>query len=262
MYITTNNPDAKFYRPDLFTKPRDEKFAAQFADSEVNPTKKNVADAISVNRGRDMYFLISTPFTFFDFLEGYNRPHGLFRQFVNGGNATVGGDEFLLGAKFRNDGVKKQDLYHLDQKLEADAYTYVFAKSAENYAKNGEFEKAIKLTGRAKEVDAKYVFADKLLAVLNVIVRDRANFEQMVKEKNIDGLMRLGQAYFESGYLRGSIQVFDALITIDPINAYYWSNAGSVYASNGDTVKAKGYFEKALSINPTLELPKKGLQSL
>jgi Flp pilus assembly protein TadD len=260
LYITTNNPDARFYRPDLLGKPSDRKLVEEFKDADVNPTKVNVLDAVSRNPDRDIYFLISTPVTFYDFMDKYSQPHGLFVRFAKHPADKL--NSLLLNSQFRNKGITKDSLANLDQKLQADVYAYVFTKAAEEYAKSGDFDKATILVNKARDIDQNSVTTNAFFSSLSEIANESGSFEEDIKNQNVQALGSLGAAYYQLKYFKGSARVFEALIKIDPKNPYYYTNAGSSYASFGDKVKAREFFGKALGLDSGLELARQGIKQL
>ena len=51
-----------------------------------------------------------------------------------------------------------------------------------------------------------------------------------------------------------ALSIFEMTSQIYPQSAKVWSALGDGYSKVGDVIKAKGFFEKALSLNPDAEL--------
>lgn len=80
----------------------------------------------------------------------------------------------------------------------------------------------------------------------NVLVLDSVKNSLTVFEKTRFGqLMTEGRKLYNSGYFKESKDIFREIITMDSQCDYAWAALGAAYFEDGDSVKAKEYFEKS-----------------
>jgi tetratricopeptide (TPR) repeat protein len=84
-------------------------------------------------------------------------------------------------------------------------------------------------------------------------VQKRIGFLQSVLKddpKNLNTLIQLGNAYFDSGQFDRAMETYSKALEIDPNNADVRTDLGIMYRRKGDYDRAIGEFKKAAEIDP------------
>lgn len=242
------------YQPELFAGEVDREFYEVVRNGrELGPFETYTLEAIARNLDRDIY-LNQGEFenVLWAYLKPYIRPYGLWWKVEKEG---LEGIEGLEGTE----GVREVKGYKRVQRQIAGNYAASWESAAQAYIEAGQYEKALEYLKAAAGITGKQSqkldFVKKVLALAS-------KSEEPVANGDINSLNELGVAYFSLGDFTNSRDVYLKLLEADPSNAFWLSNAGASYASLGEREKAWEYFQKALVINPDLELAKQGLRQL
>lgn len=70
-----------------------------------------------------------------------------------------------------------------------------------------------------------------------------------IEPNNVDGWVRLGNLYYDTGQHTKAIEAYEKALALDPGNPDVWVDCGVMYRAHGEFDKALEYFDKALAIN-------------
>ncbi len=107
-------------------------------------------------------------------------------------------------------------------------------------------------------------------ALAAMLVRDNVN-EEATRELEslrtdhpdfVPGLAALARLYEHKQDWRGAANVYGDLLNLDPVNAEYWNNLGTLDAQMGIYDQAAMAFQRALQLNPAYDVARNNLQSL
>ncbi len=107
-------------------------------------------------------------------------------------------------------------------------------------------------------------------ALAAMLVRDNVN-EEATRELEslradhpdfVPGLMALARLYEHQQDWRGAANVYGDLLKLDPVNAEYWNNLGTLDAQMGLYDQSALAFQRALQLNPAYDVARSNLQSL
>jgi tetratricopeptide (TPR) repeat protein len=90
---------------------------------------------------------------------------------------------------------------------------------------------------------------------------DTGNIEKKLEEHVNDPKLwfKFGVANLNLGEVEKSIECFDKVIELDPVNPEAYARRGTAMESLGDYTGAKKYLEKALELKPTSMIAKRGM---
>ncbi len=125
-------------------------------------------------------------------------------------------------------------------------------KAVEYYAKALELISIHELAGPAH---------NKALKNIEKAHRDTGNIEKKLEAHADDPKLwfRYGIVNLNLGDIEKSIECFDKVIELDPINPDAYARRGTAMESLGDYTGAKKFLEKALELKPTSMIAKRGL---
>ncbi|UCE37519.1 MAG: tetratricopeptide repeat protein [Thermoplasmata archaeon] len=101
----------------------------------------------------------------------------------------------------------------------------------------------------------------KALKSIEKARNDTNKIEKRIAAYENDSKMwfKYGMAHLNLGKVEKSIEYFDKVIELDPINPDAYARRGTAMESLGDYEGAKKFFEKALELKPTSMIAKRGL---
>lgn len=263
VYFLNNNKDFEKYNPKLFERPYDFEFSEMLEGrANLNENQLAVVDLLSKNKDRQIYILQGGfENKFFVFLKPFLKPYGLWWKFDADGRQDFEFDTKVL-ENLKNVAIKKDDLVLNQQKAESLTYAVAFSSAALELASEGRFNEALGFFEKSADITGERGDIDRLVDLTRSALNLSSRKEELIQNAAVGDLMQLATAYFSLGYFKGSVEIGERLVQIEPENAIHLSNLGSSYASLGQEDRAREYFEKALSINPDLELAKEGLEKI
>lgn len=258
------NRDNEFYKPGLFNRPIDGEFFNKVKKNRnMGKAEEYVLSVISGNLDRDIYILQGTfEEGFFQYLKPYIVPYGLWWRV----SADLKRKQGLFGAGGPFGGLKNGDIVASklnlkQQRLDALTYAVSFHSTGIYFASIGDYDKALSYLDRTLSVggETNNISAEKeLILTTRKLASDR---EKWTLEKNETKLMELGNNLFTLGNYRACEDVFNILTEIN-MQAVALANLASCQASAGKDGAARDNYNRALSIDPDLEVAKRGLSAL
>ena len=86
--------------------------------------------------------------------------------------------------------------------------------------------------------------------------------DRLMSAKNKDNVEELGNNLFTLQNYERCRQVFERAVIVFADDAHAWNNLGACLASLERVDEARNAYQKALAIDPNLDLAKKGLEAL
>jgi len=255
------NRDNESYRPEIFSGPVDSAFVSRVTgQNQLGNAERYILETISRNPGRDIYILQGTfEEGFFAYLKPYIEPYGLWWRVVRDPGKKPDLDKLsLLLTGLRNGDIRYDDLYFKQQQMDTLLYGVSYNSTGVLLARYGQWDQAISFLERSDRVKPGN---GNIRTEIDLVkkVKDLWNREdQFVFQKDISSLSDLGNGLFNLGNYEGCSKVFADILKIEQ-KATDYSNYASCLASSGNLSDAKANYEKALSIDPNLDLAKQGL---
>lgn len=258
------NRDNESYHPELFSGKVDEGFVAKVRGSnQIGNAEKYILSVIARNPGRDIYILQGTfEEGFFKYLDPYKVPYGLWWRVVRDPKEQPDVNKLmgLLGG-LRNGSVKYDDLLFKQQQMDTMLYAVSYNSTGIFLARNGEYGKALDLFNRSYAIKPDNPNVKSEIDLVGKI-KDLSSREiDLVSRKDADSLNDLGNSLFSLGNYNDCARVYADALKIDQRAAFY-NNMASCQAAAGNFSEARTNYEKALSIDPNLNLAKQGLDKI
>ena len=258
------NRDTEKYQPQLFKNPLNQQFMELVKDERnLGFAEDYILQNISRNLNRPIFILQgSFEEKFFGYLKPYIKPYGLWWKIEQNPQKTelTGFDN--LFANLKNFDIKKTDLHQKQQQHEALVYAVSLHSTAIELAATGNYDKALGFLKRSLDVDPN---AENVNDEINLIKRTESLENQkgsLVKQNDIDLLNELGNNYFTLRNYRECKKIFEEVIFLNPKDARSFNNLASCQILLGEKDAARINYQRALEIDPKLELAKKGLDAL
>lgn len=256
------NRDAEKYHPELFTQKPNEEFIAKVTNNsqlkDIKPfvAEKYILETIARNMDKPIFILQGAlEEQFFTYLRPYTVTYGLWWK-VNGEQ-----DNTLLHT-LRNANVKAADFHLYQQRKDALTYAIAYHSAGIALAKEGSYDEALAFLKKSLSVDPQNKNVQNEITLVEKTKAMEDDVEGLVSKHNKDRLLELGNNLVTLGNYKGAVEVFLRTITIDPNDGRLYTNVASSYALMGEVERAKEFYRKALTLDPNLELAKKGLEAL
>lgn len=259
------NRDNEFYKPELFARRVDEQFVANVGrGKEMGIAERYVLSVIARNLDRDIYILQGTfEEGFFGYLKPYMVPYGLWWRVTPDlvrKQALFGGGGLFDNLK--GSGVKAGDLELKQQALDTLVYAVSLHSSAVELASRSEWEKALEFFRRSLVVNPKATNINNEIELVEKTKKLAGLRGELVSSSDISKLAELGNNYFTLGNFELCASVFGELVKLDGGNAQIFNNLASCQASLGQTAAARENYKRALQIDPSMDMAKRGLEVL
>lgn len=260
------NRDGEYYHPEVFAGEENQQFIqAVKTGKNLGKAEEYVLATISRNLDKPIYiFQGSFEENFFAYLKPYIRPYGMWWKVEPNRNAT--GDLSQTRAlfdKLRNRDVKYEDLQQRAQKLDTLNYAVAYHSTAVLLGSVGKYDEALEFMRRSYNVRPK---GDSIQNEIELLEKTKVldgQLDDLVKIKGTDKLAELGNNLFTLANYKRCAEVFGRTITLGVLtDAGAFNNLASCQASMGKVAQARDNYEKALVIDPNLDLAKKGLDAL
>ena len=258
------NRDNEKYQPQLFVNPQDQAFINAVKKGEtLGKAEGYILETIAKNLDKPIYILQGTfEEKFFGYLKPNLVPYGLWWQVIGPNmNYDLAISQRLL-TNLKNQDIKWIDLHQKQQQDDALTYAVSYHSTAITLANRGNFDEAIELLVKSLAINPQ---AENLKKEIELTQKTKAL--EMVREKLIVAkdkvnLVELGNNYYTLGNFNRCVETFQAITGFEQNDAKIYNNLASCYASSGQRDEAKVNYQKALKIDPNLELAKKGLEAL
>ena len=129
-------------------------------------------------------------------------------------------------------------------------------------AAEGKYDAAVGLLEKSYRVRPKGDNVQKELELVKKTKQLAGEQSKLLQAKDKAGLTELGNNLFTLGDFSGCSEVFEELSKIDDKDARSYNNLASCQASLGQKVEARQNYQKALEIDPNLDMAKKGVEAL
>ena len=258
------NRDGEKYHPELFKKPTDSDFVKDIEKGKsLGTAEKYVLSVIAKNLDRDIFILQGTfEEGFFAYLKPYIVPYGLWWR-VSDPYAEADSEKSLrLLSSLQNADVKFADLHLKQQQLDSLTYAVAYHSTGIVLAAGGEYDLAVDFLNKSYEVRPKGDNVQKELELIGKTKQLAADQSKLVESRDKIKLTELGNNLFTLGNFARCSEVFEELSKIDDKDAHSYNNLASCQASLGKKQEARQNYQKALEIDPNLDMAKKGLEAL
>ncbi len=257
-----HNQDYRLYHMELYNEAENQDFINRVKNGrDLGGSEAIILSLISKNLDRGV-FLANGDFenNFFRYLDGESEPYGLWAHVKNGKDLNA--DQLQLNSNYLNNNIKRSDFGLYQQASETAIYSVSYYKTGLFLARAGDFDGAIDFFGRSLRVNDVGVNVGNDLDLVKKVKRLSEDFDKLVRDKDLSGLDDLGQGLFTIGNYGESAKVYDAILGFVNGDAKIYNNAASSYANIGNVSKAREYYNKALSLDPNLQVAKDGLGKL
>lgn len=257
------NRDNEYYHPEVFNRPENMQFIEKIKkDKRLGKAEEYVLSTISKNLDRPIYVLQgSFEEGFFTYLRPYIVPHGLWWKLELDPNSPFDPKEKIaLLNNWRNRDVRASDFELKVQIQDTKNYAISYFSTGTLLATVGKYDEAIgAIEGSLRVRDAQNV---QETADLISKTRDlNAKFREIVEKRDDSALLELGNNLFTiRNYARCS-EVFSELVIIKE-SAGAYNNMASCQAYLGRISEARQNYQKALALDPNMEIAKQGLANL
>lgn len=258
------NRDNESYHPELFNRLEDREFTGRVeSEYKMGAAERYVLSLISKNLDRDIYILQGDfEYNFFRYLSGVSEPYGLWSRVKKDGREVDAEDINRLFSSFRNKDFKRGDFFLKQQGFEATVYAVSYYQSALRLASLGKYNEAIEFFNKSLAIDPSKTNVQNDISLVSRVRELEGTLGQLTAEKNSDRLLELGQGLFTIKNYGESAKVYEEIIKLGVSDAQVYNNAASAYANLGEVAKARDYYEKALELDPTLDVAQLGLEKL
>ncbi len=258
------NRDNESYHPELFSGKVDEGFVSKVSDQkELGNAEKYILSVLARNPDRDFYILQGTfEEGFFKYLDPYKVPYGLWWKVTRSRNEKpdLGKLAGLLEG-LRNKDVKFNDFAFKQQQMDTMLYAVSYNSSGIILARNGDYDKALELFNKSYAIKPDNTNVKSEIDLVGKIKDLAGRQTDLVGKKDADTLNELGNSLFTLGNYNECGRVYAEALKIDQ-RAVFYNNLASCQAAAGNLGEARTNYQKALSIDPNLNLAKQGLENL
>lgn len=258
------NWDYQKYYPQLIAPKEDKEFIENVRrEFNIGGGEEVALSIIAKNLDKNVYVLMGDfEYNFFRFLRTSSEPWGLWLKARKNGDEVSAAELKDLSANYKNVNIKKADFWLKQQASQTAIYAISYYNLALYLASRGDFDGAMDYFNRSLAVnpDAGNVVND--LNLIGKIMDLNGKFDEMVENRDKERLVDLGQAMFTAQYFEGSANVYEAVLDFTQDDAKVYNNAASAWASLGERDRARGYYQKALEQDPSLDVARKGLEAL
>ena len=258
------NRDNESYHPELFSGKVDEGFIAKVRGSnQIGNAENYILSVVARNPNRDIYILQgSFEEGFFKYLGPYIQPYGLWWRVVRTPNEKPDLNKLVgLVGGLRNGNVHYNDFAFKQQQLDTILYAVSYNSTAVLFAKNGQYDGAIDLLQKSLDVKPDNTNVKGELDLVRKAKDLTARETRLIDKKDTSSLNDLGSSLFALGNYNECARVYAEALKIDQKAAFY-SNLASCLASGGNIAEARTDYQKALLLDPNLDLAKQGLDKL
>lgn len=258
------NRDNESYHPELFSGNIDEGFVAKVrGTNEIGNAENYILSMIARNPGRDIYILQgSFEEGFFRYLDPYKVPYGLWWRVVRNPKERPDLDKLmgLLGG-LRNGDVKYSDFAFKQQQMDTMLYAVSYNSTGIALARNGDYGRALDLLNKSYNIKPDNTNVKNEIDLVSKVKDLLGREEELIGKRDAETLNELGNSLFSLGNYNECARVYGDILTIDQ-KAIYYNNLASCQAAVGSFAEARINYQKALSIDPGLNLAKQGLSNL
>ena len=258
------NRDNEGYHPELFSGKVDEDFVAKVrGTNEIGNAENYILSVIARNPGRDIYILQgSFEEGFFRYLGQYKVPYGLWWRVVRNPQEKPDLDKIVgLLEGLRNGTVLYNDFHFKQQQMDTMLYAVSYNSTGVLAAKYGQWDKAIGLLEKSDKIKPGNSSVKAEIDLVSKVRDLWGQEEQLLGQKDAERLSDLGNGLFNLGNFEGCARVFRDVLKIEQ-KAIGYNNYASCLASLGNLSEARENYQKALTIDPNLDLAKQGLEHL
>lgn len=258
------NRDSEKYQRQVFANSPNLAFVNQVTKGKtIGDAERYILETISKNLDKPIYILQGTfEENFFAYLKPYIKPHGLWWMVEPKIAADINVDQNLkLFEKLRNRNVTLSKIHLKQQKDDLLTYAVAYHSTGIFLASLGMYDKAqdfLRLSLTIKSAEN----VSREIELIEKIKRDEAKLANYVKDQDQTKLADLGNNLFILGNYQRCITVFSEIVNFAPNDAKTLNNLASCYASYGNKQEARINYQKALGLDPNLDLAKKGLEAL
>jgi len=259
------NRDNEKYHPELFSRPVDEDFVKNIEKGKsMGDAEKYVLSTIAQNLDRNIYILQGTfEEGFFAYLKPYIKPYGLWWRVVSDPNAANEAEKSRnLLSNLQNGDIQFGDLHLKQQQLDSLNYAVSYHSTAVALAAGGKYDAALDLLQKSWSVRPKGDNVQKEIELIGKTKLLAESRSKLVEVNDKVSLTELGNDLFTLGDFTGCSEVFSQLVQIESGNARNFNNLASCQASLGQKVEARQNYQKALELDPNLDMAKKGVEAL
>ena len=259
------NRDNEKYHPELFSRSVDEDFVRTIEKGKsMGDAEKYVLSTIAKNRDRDIYILQGTfEEGFFAYLKPYIKPYGMWWRVTSDPYAAGNAEKSLkLLSNLQNGDVKFSDLHLKQQQLDTLNYAVSYHSTGIALAAEGKYDAALELLEKSQRVRAKGDNIKKEIELIQKTKQLSASVEKLVETEDKNGLTEYGNNLFTLGDFAGCSRVFGILSEMDNKDARSFNNLASCLASMGKKDEARQNYQRALEIDPNLDMARKGVEAL
>jgi len=259
------NRDNEKYHSELFSRPVDSDFVKTVQKGKgMGDAEKYVLWTIAQNLDRDIYILQGTfEEGFFAYLKPYIKPYGMWWRVVSDPYAAGDAEKSQrLLSNLQNGDVKFSDLHLKQQQLDTLNYAVSYHSTGVALAAEGKYDAALGLLEKSLRVREKGDNIQKEIELVKKTKQLVASIEKLAAAKDESGLTELGNNLFTLGNFSQCAEVFSQLSEIDDKDARTFNNLASCQASLGKKDEARQNYQKALGLDPNLDMAKKGLEAL
>src|SRR3989344_5105059 len=259
------NRDNEKYHPELFGRTINKDFVKTIEKGKsMGTAEKYVLWTIAQNLDREIYILQGTfEEGFFAYLRSYIKPHGLWWRVVSDPYAQgdVEQSQRLL-SNLQNANIRFLDVELKQQKLDTLNYAVSYHSTGIALAAEGKYDAAVELLEKSYRVRPKGDNVQKELDLIKKTKQLAGEQAKLVGAKDKNGLTEYGNNLFTLGDFIKCSEVFSQLVQIDGNDARSFNNLASCLASMGKKQEARDNYQKALALDPNLDMAKKGLEAL
>ena len=259
------NRDNEKYHPELFGRTINKDFVKTIEKGKsMGTAEKYVLWTIAQNLDREIYILQGTfEEGFFAYLRSYIKPHGLWWRVVSDPYAQgdVEQSQRLL-SNLQNANIRFLDVELKQQKLDTLNYAVSYHSTGIALAAEGKYDAAVELLEKSYRVRPKGDNVQKELDLIKKTKQLAGEQAKLVGAKDKNGLTEYGNNLFTLGDFSKCSEVFSQLVQIDGNDARSFNNLASCLASMGKKQEARDNYQKALVLDPNLDMAKKGVESL
>ncbi len=255
------NRDNEGYHPDLFSGKVDEAFIAKVRGAnQLGNAENYILETISKNPGRDIYILQGTfEEGFFKYLDPYKVPYGLWWRVARNPAEKPDLEKiFGLLSGLRNDGVKYSDFAFKQQKMDTMLYAVSYNSTGVLAAKYGQWDRAVAFLEKSDAVQPGNANVKAEMELVKKVKDLWGREGDLLGAKDVSTLSDLGNGLFNLGNYEGCVKVYADVLKIEQ-KAPDYNNLASCLASSGNLAEAKANYEKALALDPNLDMAKQGL---
>ncbi len=148
--------------------------------------------------------------------------------------------------------VYDQSLFSLGIKSDDEKIAFNYVKTAKNFIKNGEYDKADENFQEAVKIAPKFSYALTEYAKFQYNIKQHIHesnelFEQAIKadKENYHSFFAYGICLKKQNNVTKSIQMLEKAKELNPENLSIYNELGRVHTFNGDYEKANDFFERA-----------------